>query len=381
MNTDDAARETQAAARFGALSVAAQMSLAREIVEARGAALKQDYVDLSLVTAGYRAQRDSQGQAMFHPEPCVILGVARKWRTADGTDDPADQRLPRVLITPGKNGQLYAVPTDVQPADWFSGGVARASSAVWADAPENYGTLACAVRVQTPAGVSSFALSAMHVLSPWAQMDLPQPDAGEEVHNTDTAAIVGTSSAWGGALREVALSFDAQLGGISDPAWFNAAFAGWALPSQRPYIRRREELDALAATQNFIILAPGNHPTYPGRGPMMAQFRSYAGSDVPIIYKVRVGGMRARMYVRHRELVQLEVNALSSAPAEGDSGSAVLTWRLDGTLALAGMFIASLDQPADRVAYMLPAWQLFDLANWASLPAGTTRMTPRFSIP
>jgi hypothetical protein len=146
-------------------------------------------------------------------------------------------------------------------------------------------------------------------------------------------------------------------------------------------VRTRKEFDTLAATQSFMILAPANHPVHPDRGPMMAQFRSYAGSDVPIVYKVSVDGVRTRMHVRHRELMQLEVTPNSPAPAEGDSGSAVVTWRLDGSLVLAGMFIASVDGAADRVAYMLPAWELFDLSNWASLPPGTTRMTPRFSFP
>lgn len=386
MTTNDADRdEAQAAARFEALPAAAQMALARATASSRAAELTQAYGTLSMVTAGYRARRDARGRTLFHPQPCVILGVERKWDVPHEDGQPETQRLPRFLLRHASFGgrrRLYAVPTDVQPVAWFRGAVARTASAVWADTPQDHGALSCAVRVQTPAGARDFALSALHVLSPWTRMDLAAPDAGEAVHPVGAASPMGASTAWGGGLRQVGISFDAQLASISNTGWFNAAFAQDGLPAAGAYVRSNTELDTLIATQSFMLLAPANHPLHPGgRSPMLAQFRSYVGDTLPIAYKVRLNGLRTRMRVWHRELVQLEVTATSPAPAEGDSGCAVITWRLDGSPVLAGMFIASLDAPSERVAYMLPAWQLFNPRNWAALPPGATRLTPRFRLP
>jgi hypothetical protein len=377
--------EAQALARFEALPAAAQMSLARDAAAARSAQLMLASSNLSMVTAGYRARRDAQGRILVHPQPCVILGVQRKWSGQPGAAGPEAQRLPRFLLTPGTFGgkrRVYAVPTDVQPVAWFQGAVARTASAVWADTPHDYGALTCAVQVHSPAGPRNFALSALHVLSPWTRADLAAPDAGEAVHPAGAAHAIGASTSWGGGLRQAGASFDAQLASIGNTGWFNTAFAHHGLPAAGAHVRSNTELDTLIGTQSFMLLAPANHPMYPGgRNRMLAQFRSYAGSTVPIDYRVRLNGLRTRMLVRHRELVQLEVTAASPAPAEGDSGCAVMTWRLDGTPVLAGMFIASLDAPSERVAYMLPAWQLFDPRNWAALPPGATRLTPRFRLP
>lgn len=386
MSIDDAGMdEALASARFAALPPFAQMSLARDVAASHATELTLAHRDLSMVTAGYRARRDAQGQAQFHPQPCVILGVERKWDGPHDAGEPEARRLPRFLLAHGSFGgrrQLYAVPTDVQPVAWFHGAVARTASAVWADTPQNHGALTCAVRVQTLAGPRNFALSALHVLSPWARMDLAAPDAGEALHPMGAPGPVGASTSWGGGLRQAGISFDAQLASIVNTGWFNAAFAQGGLPAAGAHVRSANELDRLIDTQSFMLLAPTNHPMYPGgRGRMMAQFRSYAGSTVPIDYKVRHNGVRTRMRIWHRELVQLEVTAASPAPVEGDSGCAVMTWRLDGTPVLAGMFIASLDAPSERVAYMLPAWQLFDPSNWAALPSGATRLTPRFRLP
>jgi hypothetical protein len=383
---DDAGTgEALAAARFEALPAFAQMSLARDTAASRSAELILAHRGLSMVTAGYRARRDAQGQALFHPQPCVILGVERKWSGQPDVGESDARRLPRFLLAHGSFGgrrQLYAVPTDVQPVAWFHGALARSASAVWADTPQDHGALTCAVQVQTPAGPRSFALSALHVLSPWARMNLAMPDGGQALHPAGAPGPVGASTSWGGGLRRAGISFDAQLASIGNTGWFNAAFAQDGLPAAGAHVRSANELDRLIATQSFMLLAPSNHPKYPGgRSLMIAQFRSYAGSSVPIDYKVRYNGVRTRMRIWHRELVQLEVTSGSPAPAEGDSGCAVITWRLDNTPVLAGMFIASLDAPSERVAYMLPAWQLFDPSNWAALPPGATRLTPRFRLP
>jgi hypothetical protein len=388
--TSPALRDAQAARRFDALPHAAQMALVRELVDTRARELKLAYRSVTLVTAGFRSQRDAQEATQLHAQACVILGVDRKWVDDGSAAEPADQRIPRRLLAYGNHkGRrvLYAVPTDVQPQRWYHGAHARAASAirVEADDPQytSNGTMACVARVRIGGTTKGFGLSAMHVLSPAPELDLPAPSSGAPFTVVGSAGVDGASAPWGGQLCSGTLSFDAQMADISSGSWLGAAFAGLTLSATRPHIRSREEFDALAAKNRFLILAPDNHASHQGapRGAMVAQFRSYLPHDVPIDYKCRVAGMFTVMSLTHAELVMLEVTEDSPAPEAGDSGAAVITWRPDGSLMLAGMFIASKDGDESRTTFMLPSWQLMDTGNWRTLPPGTTRITPSFSMP
>lgn len=389
-SVDSTLSDAKAAARFDRLPTAAQMALAREIVQTRAAEISRAYENLVMVTAGFRSQRDQQGKSLLHPQPCVILGVKSKWAGDGGSGEPEAQRLPKRLLTYSTHRgirALYAVQTDVQPVRWFRGAVARAATAVRVQGDKaqftGNGTVACVARVRTSHGTISFGLSAMHVFSPVPQLDLATPAGGAPFHVVGSGSSAGNSAAWVGRLSEASLSFDAQLADISDEAWLNSAFAGLSLSSSHPYVASNEEFDGLAARRRFLILAPDNHVDHLAalRDPMVAQFRSYAYEDVPVGYKVRANGISTMMPIRHSELLMLEVTGDSPAPAQGDSGSAVITWRSDGSMTLAGMFIASMDGDDRRTAFVLPAWQLFKLDNWSALPPSTTRITPAFAMP
>lgn len=55
-----------------------------------------------------------------------------------------------------------------------------------------------------------------------------------------------------------------------------------------------------------------------------------------------------------------------------------MAWNPDGSATLVGMFIASPDDPTlARMAYVLPAWHLFNVLEWDRLPGGTKEMLPR----
>jgi Tripartite tricarboxylate transporter family receptor len=137
--------------------------------------------------------------------------------------------------------------------------------------------------------------------------------------------------------------------------------------------------DELAATMRFLILAPDNHPKHLGqaREPMLAQFMALAHGGLPVDYQVRWQGTLQSAPIRHPELILMRVLEDCPAPESGDSGSAVVTWWPDGSIVLVGMLIASGDGPGlERVAYVNPAWQLFDLLNWSRLPSGTIELVP-----
>lgn len=385
-----ALRKAEAAVRFDALPQAAQMALARKIVQTRARELVLAYDGVTMVTAGFRLRRDGDSTPFVYSQPCVILGVERKWADDGGTGEAESHRIPRRLLAYGAwRGKrvLYAVQTDVQPQHWFHGGVARAASAVrvQSDDPQytGNGTIACVACVRMTGGTTGFGLSALHVLSPAPELDLPAPAAGAPFHLVGCGIEGGTSAGWGGRLCKAAPSFDAQLADLGDGAWLGTAFAGLSLSPSRAHLRSREEFDALAAQRRFLILAPGNHANYAAapRDPMVAQFPSYVPCDVPIGYKVRAGGVFTVMPIRHPELLMLEVMADSPAPEPGDSGSAVITWRTDGTMTVAGMFIASKDGNEARTVFVLPSWQLFNIGNWSALPPGTNRITPSFTLP
>lgn len=382
--------EAEAAERFDALqSPAHKMRLVREIVATRRAELTLAYRNVIMVTAGYKSRVSEAGVHEVCPEPCLIFVVKDKWNDAAG--GPAQQRLPRRVLIFGNEGQqrlLYAVPTDVQPAEWFADGVARSASCVLVDQPladfRLSGTLTCGVRLRGSDSAAAFALSAMHVLSPVPMQ--PQP-AGQSSLTVigGGASVRGRSAVWGGQIDALSgTGFDVQLAEISDTAWFKSAFEGETLSATRPYVAAHDVFDELAARMRFRILAPRNHPRHLGavRDPMLAQFTGMVHDELPLHYQVRFNGALQTAPIRHNELILMRVLDDCLAPERGDSGSPVISWWPDGSSVLVGMFIASGDtQGRERTIYIIPAWQLFDPANWTRLPAGTLALTPMFSLP
>jgi hypothetical protein len=247
------------------------------------------------------------------------------------------------------------------------------------DGPQS-GAVACRVRLAGADGDAVLALGALHVLSPLAALGRPAPGEGSRVRAPD-GAVLGRSAPWGGSLHRRRTSFDAQLAVIDDVGWLARAFGGLRLCAARPYVHSARAFDALAATTRQRILVGDGHSRWRSpRTPLLCQFAATVDEALSIDYPVRLrsGGKRARVPIRHDELLRLRVLDECEVPRAGDSGSAVVTWWPDGSLALLGLFIASAENDPMRSVYVLPAWRLFDLDNWDVLPAGAVEMVPSF---
>jgi len=389
--------EAEGRRRWDALDAPAQkMALVREIVATRAAELTLAYRNVVAVVAGYRTRRNAEGAEELHAEPCVIFMTREKWGA--GESGARAQHLPAVLLAfgpdPGASQRkparcLYAVPTDVQLAQRHMGAKAHAAAAVKVADPEPAfvlpGSLTCGVRLRgAPSKESRFALSAMHVLS-------PVPQQTQAVGGAGFTAIAapggprGVSTAWGGYLdADLGEGFDVQLAAVSDRRWFNQAFAPLKLSRLRPYVAGPDLFDELAATKAFRILVHEGQPNAaPGpRQLVQAQFARTVGPEWRVVYDVRWNGKATPVGLAHAELLVLAVHEDCPPPVSGDSGSAVVCDAGDGCVTLVGMYIARGPAGAERDAYVLPAWQLFDPVNWfGRLPAGTVAIAPSFSLP
>jgi hypothetical protein len=364
------------------------MALVQEIIATRTPELTLAYRNVVMLAAGFKASRDANGIEHLHPVPCVIFVVKHKWLSDH--DGPPQQLLPARLLTYGTvagKQQLYAIPTDVQLAQGFIGGRAFADSCVSIEDAQFPlpGALTCAVHaVGAGPQHQRLALSAMHVLNPVASTS--QPVGGIAFSDVGTSPqLRGQSSSWGGHLNaNTGNAFDAQLARNVDANWFNSIYHGWNLSRQRPYVKTDAEFYALVEEMRFQIIAPDNHPaaTSRPRGMMLAQFSAMV-TGLPLQYEVRYLGNFSRVQLKHSLLIKLQIDDKCPAPIDGDSGSAVVTWWPDdNSTVFVGMFIGSHDQGAlERIAYVIPAWELFKLENWqGALPPSTTALVPSFSM-
>jgi hypothetical protein len=390
----DGSIEAAAARRWDALgSPALRMALVREIVATRAAELTLAYRNVVSLAAGFRTRRAADGTEELHPEPCVIFMTKLKWDP--GEVGEAAQRLPKALLTFGPDPTApansparvcYAVPTDVQLAQRLAGARAHARASVKvSDTVSKFvlpGTLTCGVRVRDIADAESlFALSAMHVLSPVPRET--NATGGAAFKAIGSTPRRGVSAPFGGHIdADLGLAFDAQLAEVRDQAWFNDAFEGLSLSAQHPYIAAPDVFADLAATRSFRIVVHDRQPNAtPGpRETVLAQFSRFVGTEWQVIYDVRRNGKATPVGISHPELIVLTVHPDCAPPVSGDSGAAVLCERDDGELTLVGMYMARGPAGAEREAYVLPAWQLFDPANWRQLPVDAVELQPTFLL-
>lgn len=361
-----------------------QMRIVHKAVRKHSKAIMRRDNNVVMVTAGYRVRRSAQTHHELHPEPCVICVVREKWPSSENPDGKAFRvpaRLPLSIRTDGATLEM-GVPTDVQPLAWFSGATTQYATGIEVETISHPGgAVACAVRFNEISPPQWFALSALHVLSPFPMLN-SAPNGGVSFASFEQAGnVVGQSTQWGGMLTSKGVSFDAQLA-TATPAWLNHTFAGLSL-GNRPYLRSRAELDAIASTSSFLVLAPGIRPNHPNqtRELIIGQFTLYASSDFSIQYGASGNGTTFPVDIRHAELIVLTAEAGAATSEPGDSGSAVIATR-DGEAVFVGMLIAGpqLNSP-DRRMFVLPAWRLFDLKNWTTKPDGAKSMTPTFMIP
>lgn len=355
------------------------LGLAREIALTRGPELTLAYRNVVMVQPGFR--RTGPDQTLTR-EPCVVFIVRHKWR-GNITKARATQVLPEWLVSFAEIGGQrlpFALRTDVQHEAGFSGARARGTASVWLRPPGldwEQGSAACAVRLDSDDGSQLCLLSAQHVFSPAADVDLLQVQGGLQARPLNAAGkpqpqpLVATSLPWGGLLRgdedPLHPSFDVQLARIDDRSAARKVLGGRRLNAAEPWVTTLERLWALGAAGDFHLLVPADNGPPFGRGPLAAQLDAPFTLPFAMRYRVRRGGKLQWVWVYHDELVRLETAADPLARG-GDSGSAVVVLHADGSVTLVGLYIGG----QARAAYVIPAWQLFTRDRWEQFPPGAT---------
>lgn len=364
--------DTAAARRqFRQLDAAAQFGLVREIALCRGAELTLAYRNLVMVAAGYKYKQRPDGGERRLALPCVVLVVKAKWSASEDQQRRGDlQRLPSELLAfvTRADGRrvLCAVPTDVRLDTHYSGAQAHTDRAV-AVAGEA-GTLTCAVELRQGSKRTRYLMSAQHVLSPQPVLDPAALAIGQTLlcvaGRQAVPPVLGASANIGGRLRRApAMSLDVQLAEPDAAArsTLRQMLADLALSTQQPYVATYDDFGALMGG-DLEILVPDNNPNAGGggRASVMGRFDGF----MPPAFSIEYGDPPVRIH--HFELLRLKLR--TGRTLGGDSGSPVVRWRDDGSATLVGMHIAG----ATGLSYVLPAWQLFDLASYWQAPAGAS---------
>jgi hypothetical protein len=251
-------------------------------------------------------------------------------------------------------------------------------SGVFAGVPNDgeYGSITCAVSVRSALGTKTYVMSCQHVFSPDRDGNDTRIQSGSRVAPVVSRKDpqpelrnVATTAPYGGRLRVDGLpSFDVQLAEVSDTAWLGKALEDLPLSGSTPYVSSRSALDEVRG-RNFEILVPANHRCFIGRPrfSISAQFSAIVDESVDLDYDFYHPPRHAD--VHHLRLIQLTVLDPEST-IRGDSGSPVIVRNVGGSYTLVGMHIAGT--PGTKLTYAIPAWQLFDPAQYWNLPAGAT---------
>jgi hypothetical protein len=160
-------------------------------------------------------------------------------------------------------------------------------------------------------------------------------------------------------------SFDVQLARIDDPVAAAATVGVCQLAAAEPFIASLGRLLQLPVDTRFQLLVPDNNGPPLNRGPLDALLDAPLALPFPLRYRVRRNGQPVWISVYHDELLKLTITSAQNAVA-GDSGSAVVLQRADGSATLVGLYIGG----DGRHAYAIPSWRLFDIRCWAAYPAG-----------
>ena len=354
-----------------------KLVLAQEIAETRGTELTLAYRNVIMVGAGYKARTMRNGALRTTRSPCVIFVVRRKL-LRQAFDRDQSQLLPQYLLTYATvNGErrLCAVPTDVQPEAWFHGVTPNGPKtlSVVSAPPSNgasyFGTATWGITI----GAGSYLMSAQHVFSPVPEVAIDSLTPGASISLLGANSIFAKSTLFGGRLRlDGQPSFDVQLADVSDWSIPKELFKGLVLSKDVPYVNGVAELEQIGGS-GFEILVPPNNPNWPANGrvrpPMFARFRMIMPTSFGLNYPVRVNGLAMIRMLNFWQLIRLAILD-NNEVLGGDSGSAVVAMRSEGTYTLVGMLIAS----RDAVAYAIPAWQLFNPAYYAKLPKDSSTL-------
>lgn len=343
----------QAKRVFSGLAHDKQMTLVDELVDTRTAELCKAHADVVAVKSGYGTKRNKRtGRTRVSRTPCVTFVVKKKWRSQ--RDEKDDRALPKLLFTyctVDRERKLCGIPTDVECASDYSAVrpqvrqiVVKKSGIV----PE-LGAIACAV-MRTGSPDKLYALSCRHVFSMTTKLHPAHATfATVHVDSSRNVKIVARVRSLRGKLTN-GRSFDAQLAEVENRAELRRALQGLSVSS---FAVRRNQFP-----RSYVIRAPGVNIT--------ASKIDFV-PNWEIVYETPTGNL---LHVSHTLLVESLV-ALGATKG-GYSGSPVVT--RDGKMLL-GMHIAG----GDTRAFMIPAWQLFDVTKYDGI-VNSEVLGPRFRI-
>ena len=362
----DAAR-----AHYQRLDTGAQFALALQLAACRREDMTRRYRSVVHVVGGVRRRTMAEGERLQRTEPCVVFVVRRK--QAEEDLGPS-QRLPRELLTPAMVGSrlvICAVPTDVQQESRFLDARAQAATAIHSvstDGVVDWGALACVVRGDDG---EPFVMAPAHVLSPYPPLNgrgIAEESAKQfrvlraEIP-TDPAACL-ESTVHGGRLAPYpATSFDVQFAKVTDLDRVREAFSGIRWSAQHPFATDLQDLFALMQNGVLLeILVPSNHKdrlSSTDAVVLLADVSTYC-ENCPLTYVFESPG-KSKLVLHSVLELQLEHGHTTMG---GDSGSPVVVPVEDGHV-FVGMHIAGNIEAC--TAWVIPAWELFDPARYASV--------------
>ncbi|MDD2179979.1 hypothetical protein OIN59_21280 [Acidovorax sp. D2M1] len=348
-----------------------QFALALQLAACRRAEMTQRYRSVVHVVGGVRRRTMADGDRLQRSEPCVVFVVRRK--QAEEDLGPS-QCLPRELLTPAMVGGrllICAVPTDVQQESRFLDARAQAATAIHSVSTKgvaDWGALACVVQGDDG---DAFAIAPAHVLSPYPPLNgrgIAEENAKQfrvvraEIPTDTVPCLEGTVH--GGRLAPYpATSFDVQFAKVTDLQRVSEAFSGIRWSVQHPFAVDLPDLFALM--QNGVLLeimVPSNHKDRLSDAEPVVLFADVSTycENCPLTYVFESPG-KSKLVLHSVLELQLE---LGHATLGGDSGSPVVVPVNDGYV-FVGMHIAGNIEAC--TAWVIPAWELFDPARYASV--------------
>jgi len=361
---------------FRALPPRAQAALAHEIVETRSRELSLAYRNVVALAVGHKRRRRKPGGFSMSTGVGVTFIVRQKWDRGSVEDERA--RLPAFLVaytTHDGERLACAVPTDVEPAERYADFSPAASSAreiIDVGQPSTgagtAGALTCALERPAHPG-QTFGLGCRHVLS--LSLEAQSTLSGNlpvRVRHVE-GPLVGRTTRVRGSLRtsERGRSLDAQLLHVDDEAALSAVLEGIRFDGPEAFAKHFSDIP-----ERYFVLVPRPAEAHGARtGAVAIPLRKHlVHRNFGLPYGGRIGGMVVHQWVVESLTERTERAELGPFP--GDSGSPVVTGRTGGTLL--GMHFGGRDSGGK--SYMIPAWQLFEPANFHRQREARWRLVP-----
>ena len=340
---------------------ALKAQLAYEIALTRGAELTLAYKNVIMVLSGLRRRR-WRGRERLQDENCVIFIVRRKWDKKGKVHARNVQTLPSSLLTYADwQGErvLVAVPTDVQLSEHHAAVRPQGLNGICIRRAGHVDE--CGAVTVGLGDTFALGMSALHVLTPHFTVQGTQAVADSRVEfargspQAPGAPLIGATTAKGGRLVPAPnFSLDAQLFSVADPNALRQMLSGMPLSQAEPFVASHARFNQLLFVNPrpaIEILVPQNRLGIPqNRARLFAAFSSMATHSLVVPY----GALNGILNVVHQQMIELDALG-GQTTLKGDSGSAVVLWRQDGSATLLGMHVAA----SGSRSHVIPTWLLF----------------------